>query len=54
MNRCRRNGYLVDATRTIPTDPTVFDVDGVPVTAFLRQLRTPSTLLRTMNALLQR
>jgi hypothetical protein len=31
MNRCGRNGYLVDATQTVPSDPTDFFVEGLPV-----------------------
>lgn len=33
MNRCGRNGYLVDATQTLPTDPTDFFVETLPVVA---------------------
>jgi hypothetical protein len=31
MNRCGRNGYLVDATQTLPTDPTDLFVEDLPV-----------------------
>jgi hypothetical protein len=31
MNRCGRNGYLVDATQTLPTDSTDLFVEGLPV-----------------------
>lgn len=31
MNRCPRNGYLIDATRMLWGDPTELDVDGLPI-----------------------
>ncbi len=30
MNRCARNGYLVNATYTLPSDPTDLDVEYLP------------------------
>lgn len=36
MNRCARSGYLVDATSTLPSDPTDFQVEGLPVVGCTR------------------
>jgi hypothetical protein len=36
MNYCARGGYLVDATHTLPTDPTEIDVENLSVVGCTR------------------
>jgi hypothetical protein len=36
LHYCARGGYLVDATHTLPTDPTEIDVEGQPVVGCTR------------------
>src|SRR5262245_58968315 len=36
MNECTHNGHLVDATQALPSEPTDFAVDGLPIVGCTR------------------